>query len=168
MRPQNLEQEEEEPASSRTDALVPRARPQPPMPSNTEMLRSIQESINRNRWMSQFLTEEARRGWLDVVPDSPPAGTSGTLAERPPPPSPVNPTAPGPLEITTPDAVAIAPAPTMPNAATIPPSPSAHVPATGRLDATTPSAPTASSAPDVPGAGDPKPSQRRSTRIAGK
>ena len=45
--------------------------------------------------MSQFLTEEARRGWLDGAPDSPPAGPSGTLAERPPPPFPVNPTAPG-------------------------------------------------------------------------
>ena len=120
--------------------------------------------------MSQLLTEEARRGWLDGAPDSPPAGPSGTLAERAPPPSPVNPTAPGPPEITTPDAVAIAPRPahTMPHAVTIPPSPSAHVRATGRLDATTPSAPGASSAPDVPTAGDPKPGKRRSTRIAGK
>ena len=118
--------------------------------------------------MSQLLTEEAHRGWLDGAPDNPPAGPSGTLAERPPPPSPVNPTASGPPEITTPDAAAIALAPTMPNAGTIPPSPSAHVTATGRLDATTPSAPAASSAPDVPTAGDPKPGKRRSTRIAGK
>ena len=85
-----------------------------------------------------------------------------------PPPSPVNPTAPGPPEITTSDAVAIAPAPTMPNAATIPPSPSAYVTATGRLDATIPAGPTASSAPDVPAAGDLRPSKRRSIRIGGK
>ena len=106
--------------------------------------------------MSQLLTEEAGHGWLDGALDSPSAGP------------PVNPTAPGPPEITTPDAVAIAPAPTMPNAATIPPSPSAYVTATGQLDATTPSAPAASSAPDVPTAGDSKPGKRRSTRIAGK
>ena len=86
LRPQNLEQEEAEPASSRTDALVPRSRPQPFVPYNAEMRRSIQESINRNPWMTQFLTLEARRGWLDGAPDSPPAGPSGTLAERPPPP----------------------------------------------------------------------------------
>ena len=159
-----MEQEEEEPAGSMTDALVLRSRPQPPMPSNPEMRTSIQEGINKNPWMALLLTEKARRGWLDGAPDSPPAGPSGTLAE----PSPVNPTAPGPPEITTPDAVAIVPAPTMPNAATIPPSPSAHVTATGRLEATTPSAPPASSAPDVPTAGDPKPGKRRSTRIAGK
>ena len=151
-----------------TDAFVLRSRPQPSMPYNAEMRRSFQEAINWNPWMSQLLTEEARRGWLDGAPDSPPAGPSGTFAERPPPPSPVNPTARGPPEITTPDTMAIAPAPTMPYAATIPPSPSAHVTATGVLDATTPSAPTASSAPDVPTAGDPKPGKRRSTRIAGK
>ena len=118
--------------------------------------------------MSQFLTEEASRGWLDGAPNSPPAGPSGTLAERPPPPSPVNPTALGQSEIMTPDAAAIAPAPMMPNAATIPPSTLAHLTATGRLDTTTPSASTASSVLDVPTAGDPKPSKRRSTRIAGK
>ena len=150
------------------DPLVLCSRPQPSRPSDAGKRRSVQEFINKNPWMSQLVTEEARRGWLDGTPDSPPAGPSGTLAERPPLPSPVNPTASGPPSITTHDALAIAPAPTMPNAATIPPSPSAHVTATGRLDATTPSAPTASSAPDVPAAGDPKPSKRRSTRIAGK
>ena len=77
------------------------------MPRGAE---SIPESITRNPWMSQSLTEEARRGWPDGAPDSPPAGPSVTLAEYPPLPSPVNLTAPGPPEITTADAVAIAPA----------------------------------------------------------
>ena len=81
MRPQNLKQEEE-PAGSTTDALIPRSRPQPPMLSNAEMLRTIQEVINRNPWMSQLLTEEARRGWLVGTPDSPPAGPSGTHQEN--------------------------------------------------------------------------------------
>ena len=85
-----------------------------------------------------------------------------------PPPSPVNPTASGAPSITTPDAVAIAPAPTMLNAATISPSLTAPVTATERLDATTPSAPAASSAPDIPTVGDPKVGKRRSTQIAGK
>ena len=61
------------------------------MPSNAEMRRSIQEDINRNPWMSQLLTEEARLDWLDGGPDSPPAGPLGTLAERPPPPPPSTP-----------------------------------------------------------------------------
>ena len=165
---QYLEQEEEEPASSRTDALVPSSHSQPPMPSNDEMRRSIPESINRNTWMSHVLTEEPRRGWLEGAPDSLPASPSGTLAEPLPPPFSVNPTAPGPPEIRTRNAVAIATVPTMPNAASIPPSPSAHVTATGQSDAISPSAPTASSAPDVTAAGDPKPGKRRSTRIAGK
>ena len=84
------------------DPLVPRSCPQPSIPSEARKRRSVQEFINKNPWMSQLLTEEARRGWLNGAPDSPPAGPSGTLAERPPPPSPINPTASGPPSITTP------------------------------------------------------------------
>ena len=161
---QHLEHEEEEPAGSTTDALVLRSRPQPSMPSNVEMRKSIQATINKNSWILQLLTEEAHRGWLDGAPDSPLNGPSGTLTE----PSPVNPTALGPPAIMTSDTVPIGPAPMIPNAATIPPSPSAHVTAIGRLDTTTPSAPAASYAPDVRMVGDPKPGIPRTTRIAGK
>ena len=103
-----------------------------------------------------------------MVPERAPLLAPRGPSQHIPPPSPVNPTAQGSPEITTRDAVAIAPAPMMPNAATIPLSPSAHVTATVQLDATTHSAPTASSAPDVPAAGNPKPSKRRSTWIAGE
>ena len=87
---QHLEQEEEL-ADSCTDHLVPRLRPQPSMPSDARKRRSIQGYINKNPWMSQLLTEKARRGWLDGAPDSPPAALSGTLVERRPHPPPSTP-----------------------------------------------------------------------------
>lgn len=71
--------------------------------------------------MSQMVTEEARRGWLNGASYSPLAGPFGTLADRPPPASPVYFMVLRQPAITSASAVPITPALMILNAACISP-----------------------------------------------
>jgi len=139
--------------------------------------------------MAGWLRNPNRRGSdrdaYDGAHDSPPAGLSGTLDQRPvSAPTPVSPTvAPHP---TIPDAETIEPAPitpnaefiplahSTPNAETVPPAPQTPAPALDQ-DITTSPGPPPSPAPnthDAPTAAGqntqtPPKGRRRSTRVAG-
>jgi len=132
-------------------------------PSDSEQQRTVLQLIQGTPWMAGWLRNPNRRGSdrdaYNCAHDSPPAGLSGTLDQRPvSTPTPVSPTVtPHP---TIPDAETIEPAPitpnaefiplahSTPNAQTVPPAPQTRAPALDQ-DITTSPGPPPSPAPNT-------------------
>jgi len=109
--------------ASGSNPTVPASRLKRLAPSDSEQQRTVLQLIQGTPWMAGWLRNPNRRGSdrdaYDGAHDSPPAGLSGTLDQRPvSAPTPISPTvAPPP---TIPDAETIEPAPITPNTEFIP------------------------------------------------
>jgi len=168
---------------------VPASRSKRSAPSDSEQQRTVLQLIRGTPWMAGWLRNPKRRGsdrdTYDGAHDSPPAGLSGTLDQRPvSAPTPVSPTvAPHPripdaetIEAApiTPNAEFIPLAHSTPNAETVPPAPQTPAPALDQHITTTPGPPPspALNTHDAPTAAAPNTQtppkgRRRSSRVAG-
>jgi len=178
----------EEEASS-SNPTVPSSRLKRSAPSDSEQQRTVLQQIQGTPWMAGWLRNPNRRGSdrdaYDGAHDSPPAGLTWTLDQRPvSAPTPVSPTvAPHPtipdaetieLAPITPNAEFIPLAHSTPNAETGPPAPQTPAPALAQDIMTSPGpppspAPNTHDAPTATGQNTQTPPKghRRSTRVAG-
>jgi len=155
-----LDVEEE---ASGSNPTMPALHSKRSAPSDSEQQRTVLQLIQGTLWMAGWLRNPNRRGSdrdaYDGTHDSPPAGLSGTLDQRPVhAPTPVSPTvAPNPtipdaetieLAPITPNAEFIPLAHSTPNAETVPPAPPTPAPALD-LDITTSPGPPPSPAPNT-------------------
>jgi len=175
--------------ASGSNPTVPASRSKRSALSDSEQQRTVLQLIQGTPWMAGWLRNPNRRGsdrdGYDGAHDSPPAGLSGMLDQRPvSAPTPVSPTVGPPPTIPdaeiieaapiTPNAEFIPLAHSTPNAETVPLAPQTPAPALNQDITTSPGLPP-SPAPnthDTPTAAGqntttPPKGRRRSTRVAG-